>query len=334
MTSENDTQPAQEAPHFTKELLLGALHHLRGDLEASLSGEGGDDRARSRLAAARKLGLDRLAPETIEAFDRAYDDVTNLAWPGGLDNRYVALSGALNALTLASTELMAHNDKNAHLTDLAGVVAKLELASASGFRRRTADALRGLCVIVDPEQTNGRDAAWVAEQALEGGATAILLRVKNPDKGAWLDLASRISETCESRGAALIVNDHPDVAVAVRASGVLVGRHDLPLDRVRTVLRSWQIAGTSNTLVDDAAASLANGADYIGVSIANSQALGAVRPLVPADGPPVVAIGAITTETAGEFAAAGADGICVQAVVSSADDPQATTAALLSAFRG
>ena len=58
MTSENETQPAQEAPHFTKELLLGALHHLRGDLEASLSGEGADDRARSRLAAARKLGLE------------------------------------------------------------------------------------------------------------------------------------------------------------------------------------------------------------------------------------------------------------------------------------
>ena len=346
MTSTSEGTAGQEAPHFTREWLLGAVQHLRGDLAASLSGEGADDRARSRLRTARALGLDRIAAEAIAAFDRASADVANLAWPGGLEHRYVALAGALRTLADVSTALIPHDSEHAHLTELAGVLAGVELASASGFRRRTAEAFRGLYVIVDPEQTNGRDAAWVAEQALAGGATAVQLRVKNMDKGDWLELAVRVREACEAQGAALVINDHPDVAVAAGAHGVHLGQHDLPLDRAREVLTPWQVAGTSNALAGEALASLNGGADYIAVGRmfptqskldtrpAGPETLRAVRGAVPADGPPVVAIGGITEENAAEIAAAGADGICVIAAVSSAEDPCEAAARLLAAFRG
>ncbi|MEK9659627.1 MAG: hypothetical protein VW450_06770, partial [Chloroflexota bacterium] len=47
----------QKAPHFTRELLLGTLRYLRGDFQATLTGQAADARAQARLDAARALGL-------------------------------------------------------------------------------------------------------------------------------------------------------------------------------------------------------------------------------------------------------------------------------------
>ncbi len=214
----------------------------------------------------------------------------------------------------------------------------------SRVRRNVTDRLRGLYVILDPAQTDGRDPAGVAEQAIAGGATAIQLRDKEHDKGDTLPLARRLSELCAAAGVTLLINDHPDVAVAVGANGVHLGQHDLPLHEAQRVLRPWQVAGTSNALAGEARASYEQGADYIAVGRmfptgsksntrpAGPETLREVRGLVPADGPPVVAIGGITPENVGEVASAGADGFCVIASVTQADDPRAAAETLLSAF--
>ena len=73
MTNAPPSQPG-EAPHFTKEMLLDAMRHLRADFEASVSGKAADERARSRLEYARRLGLDKIAPESIAAIDQAIGD--------------------------------------------------------------------------------------------------------------------------------------------------------------------------------------------------------------------------------------------------------------------
>ncbi len=346
-TSPQDPGPGQapqEAPHFTKEMLIDALGHLRGDLEASMTGEGADERARSRLQAARDMGLDRLAPEAIAIIDKARVDVRNLAWPAGLETRYMSLVSALAAMADASRSLTAPAPDRADLGALADVLARAERAVGSRVRRKSADRLRGLYVILDPAQTDGRDPAWVAEQAIAGGATAIQLRDKAHDKGDALPLARRLSELCAAAGVTLLINDHPDVAVAVGANGVHLGQHDLPLQEAQRVLRPWQVAGTSNALAGEARASYDQGADYIAVGRmfptgsksntrpAGPETLREVRRLVPAGGPPVVAIGGITPENVGEVAAAGADGICVIASVTQADDPRAAAERLLNAF--
>lgn len=336
----------QEAPHFTVEMILGTLRHLRGDLEAartSVTPEG-DERAKARMEAGRRMGLDRLAAEAVAAIDEAARRVEKGPWPGGLDIRYLGMVGALRALLQAS-EALQPGVNAADLSDLAAPIALVEQASGSAVRAARAQALRGLYVIVDPALTNGRDVAAVAEQALDGGATSLQLRVKDTDKGDWLPLARRIAALCDARGALLFINDHPDMAVASGAHGVHLGQHDMPLAAVRGVLRPWQLAGTSNALVDEAQASLDGGADYIAVGRmfptgsksntrpAGPETLAKVRALVPADGPPVLAIGGITPENVGEVAKAGADGICVIAAVTSAPDPRAAAERLLTAFR-
>ncbi len=335
----------QEAPHFTREWLIGALRYVRGDFEAAISGDAGDDRARSRLDMARRLGLDAIADEVMAAIDQGADDAARLEWPGGLELRYLALLGALKTLAGVSSALNDHTDERPHLTYLAEAMAKAELAAGSGRRRREAECFRGLYVIIDPSLTNGRDARWVAEEAVCGGATAIQLRVKDADKGDWLQAAIDIRDICNGNGAAFIVNDHPDVAVAVEASGAHLGQHDLPLAKARQILRPWQIAGTSNALAEEAKASYEAGADYIAVGRmfptgsksntrpAGPETLRAVRDAIPIGGPPVLAIGGITPENAAEIAKAGADCICVIAAVTQADAPREAAERLLAAFQ-
>ncbi len=334
----------QEAPHFTREWLIGALRYVRGDFEAALLGEAEDGRARSRMEMARRMGLDAIAEEVIDALDRGAEDATKLEWPGGLEIRYLALLGALRTLATTSSALNEHADDRPHLTYLAEAMAKAELAAGSAIRRREAERFRGVYVIVDPELTNGRDPRWVAGEAIRGGATAIQLRVKGADKGEWLPLAGDIRDVCAASGAAFVVNDHPDVAVAVGATGAHLGQRDLPLAKAREVLRPWQIAGTSNALLAEAVASYEGGADYVAVGRmfptgsksdtrpAGPETLRAVREAIPADGPPILAIGGITPENASEVVRAGADCLCVIAAVTQSPEPSEAAARLLAAF--
>ena len=345
------TNNPNEAPHFTREWLIDALRYVRRDFEAAasdeaaLSGDGGDARARSRMEAARRMGLDTLAGEATVAIDRAVDEAARLEWPGGLEVRYTALLGALRTLAQASSALNEHTPERPHLTDLAETMARAELAAASLVRRRRAERLHGLYVIVDPSLTLERDPVWITQEAIAGGATTIQLRVKETDKGRWLPLAETLRGICAQAGAALIINDHPDVAVAVDADGVHLGQNDMRVAAARASLHPWQIAGTSNALTTEADVSLQAGADYVAVGRmfptgskadtrpAGPETLRAVRDAMPPDGPPLLAIGGITPENVGDVARAGADGICVIAAVTQADDPRAAAARLLAAFQ-
>lgn len=337
------TSPEQ-APHFTREWLIDALRYVRRDFDATFSGEARDDRALARLETARRLGLGEIARTVIDSIDRAVVEATDLEWPGGLEIRYVALLGALGRLAGASSALNPHTDRHPHLTYLAEAMGYAELAAGSGYRSRAAAGFRGLYVIVDPNLTKGRDIRWLVQQAVEGGATAIQLRIKDADKGDWLHSAMEIGDLCRSEQVTFVINDHPDVAMAVGAQGVHLGQHDLPLATVRTIMKPWQLVGTSNALVSEARSSLEGGADYVAVGRmfqtesksdtrpAGMQTLRAVRELVPVGGPPLVAIGGITAQNVQQTVQAGADCVCVIASVTQADQPKEAAARILDAF--
>ncbi|MXY59053.1 MAG: hypothetical protein F4Y96_00750, partial [Chloroflexi bacterium] len=149
MTS-NGSNPI-EAPHFTREWLIDALRYVRRDFEAAASGEvaisgvaANDARARSRMEAARRMGLDALADEAMAAIDRAVEEAARLEWPGRLEVRYTALLGALRTLAQASSALNERTSESPHLTYLAETMARTELAAASLVRRRRAERLHGL----------------------------------------------------------------------------------------------------------------------------------------------------------------------------------------------
>src|SRR5579884_3303956 len=201
--------------------------------------------------------------------------------------------------------------------------------------------VRGLYLIIDPEQTRGRDPAEVARLAIKGGASMVQYRDKLRDKGDQLPVVEALLAVCRAAGVPLLINDHVDLALAAGADGVHVGQHDLPVAVARRLLPANAIVGCSTNNPDEARAAEAAGASYIAVgrifptqSKANTRpatldTIAAVRRAVSA---PLVAIGGITAENVGQVIDAGADAAAVIAAVCGADDVEVAARAIASQF--
>src|SRR5687768_12680553 len=86
-------------------------------------------------------------------------------------------------------------------------------------------------------QAHGLEPEAFAEACLRGGARMIQLRYKDAaSTAAFVDLAERIGSRAREHGAALIVNDRPDVFKLANAAGIHVGQEDLPVPDVRALV--------------------------------------------------------------------------------------------------
>jgi thiamine-phosphate pyrophosphorylase len=187
-----------------------------------------------------------------------------------------------------------------------------------------------LYAIVDPLDT-GRDPVALATALLAGGARLLQLRLKQATSREILDVAERIAPLARAAGAIFLVNDRPDIARVVDATGVHLGQDDIPVAAARRVLGPGRIVGVSTHDVDEARAAEAAGADYVGVGpvyATTSKAaalaprgLELVRTVRVAVRCPIVAIGGITPDTAYDVRAAGADAIAMIGAVVRAEDP-------------
>jgi thiamine-phosphate pyrophosphorylase len=176
--------------------------------------------------------------------------------------------------------------------------------------------LRGLYAI-----TAGPDPAAAVAEALAGGARAIQYRDKGTDGARRRREALELRTLCRQRGVPLLINDDVDLAAAVGADGVHLGRADLPLAEARRRLGPDALIGVScyNEL-ERALAARDAGADYVAFGRfhpsgtkplavqAEPDLLRRARPLV---GLPLVAIGGITPENGGALIEAGADMLAV-----------------------
>src|SRR5262249_61215723 len=77
----------------------------------------------------------------------------------------------------------------------------------------------------------------VVAAVLEGGATFIQLRDKQPSSGARLALADAAVALARPAGARLIVNDRADPARLPGADRVPVRQDDLPVEEARRIAR-------------------------------------------------------------------------------------------------
>ena len=102
-----------------------------------------------------------------------------------------------------------------------------------------------LYVITDAAIARGRSHAAVARAALAGGADAIQLRDKSASTRALYEAARELRRLTADHGAALIVNDRLDVALAADADGLHVGQDDLPAAEARRLLGPDKILGVS-----------------------------------------------------------------------------------------
>ncbi len=81
-----------------------------------------------------------------------------------------------------------------------------------------------LYVITGEEFHPNRGLIEVMEAAIQGGADIIQLRDKKSSKREVLNKAKALQDLARKYDVPLIINDHIDVALAVDAAGVHVGR--------------------------------------------------------------------------------------------------------------
>ena len=199
-----------------------------------------------------------------------------------------------------------------------------------------------LYVVLDPAVAAGRDLEDLLEAVIAGGCRMVQLRDKVAPSGHLVPLAERLGARCRAARVTFIVNDRVDLAVAVGADGVHLGQDDLPPRLARPLLRPGMILGVSTHSVEQARRAQADGADYVAVGsmfptrtkpdfeLVGPALARAVRPEIRV---PLVGIGGITPDNAGEVIRAGADGVAVISAVCAARDPAATSADFLDAIR-
>jgi len=198
-----------------------------------------------------------------------------------------------------------------------------------------------LYVLTDARE--GRAPLQVVAAALSAGAPVVQVRAKGCTDRELYDVALRVAGLCARSGAACVVDDRPDVALAVGAAGTHLGPADLPLRAARRVVGADHLLGGSVREPVRAGELVAEGADYLGVGPAYAIAIkaglpaplgaagaGAVASVVQM---PVIAIGGVTAARVPELLAAGAYGVAVVGAVSGAAGPAAAVRELLRALK-
>ena len=201
--------------------------------------------------------------------------------------------------------------------------------------------LAGLYALTPDLDDTGALSAQVAA-ALAGGASAIQYRNKTATQPRKLEQAKVLRAMCEARGAVFIVNDDVELARAVRADGVHLGRDDASVAQARTRLGPSAVIGVScYDSIERAGQAVVEGASYIAFGSFHPSAVkpDAVRAQprlltsAKARWPiTVVAIGGITAANAPPLVAAGADALAVISAVFDAPDVTAAARELAACF--
>ena len=181
----------------------------------------------------------------------------------------------------------------------------------------------------------------VRRLATLGSRVAIHLRDRTASGRTLSNHALALRDALSGTGTALIVNARPDIATSISADGVQLGAGDLGVADARCVLlRGW--VGRSVHSTDEGQAAADEGADFL---LAGTIFMSATHPGVAAKGPdfirelapvgtPVIAIGGVTPERAGEVQAAGAWGIAAIRSIWGASDPARAALTMLERWEG
>lgn len=186
-----------------------------------------------------------------------------------------------------------------------------------------------LYLVTDRTQTHGRDLLWVLERALEGGVRAIQLREKDLSSKDLFQLAAKTRELCDRYDAQLFVNDRIDVALAVDAAGVQLGKTSVPIETARALLGPQKLIGYSAHSLEEAQIAQQIGADFVlfgPVYFTQSKAQyglpqgsEALKKIVENVALPVYAIGGIKPKNIIDVRLAGARGVALISAIIGAD---------------
>jgi len=194
-----------------------------------------------------------------------------------------------------------------------------------------------LYVVITEAFCAGRSSEEVLDAVLEAGVTLIQFREKDLDDDRMYDRARAFRRLTRKADALLIVDDRIDVALAVEADGVHLGRHDLPISVARK-LAPDMIIGASTHSIEQAREAEKAGASYVNIGpiYATQTKQKTAAPLGPEIldaiarevGIPFSCMGGIKPENIAEVLAHGARHPAVVTAVTAHPDPGAAAAGL------
>jgi thiamine-phosphate pyrophosphorylase len=190
--------------------------------------------------------------------------------------------------------------------------------------------LRGLYAIT-PDETDSSRLEGSVRTLFEAAASecaALQYRNKSAGEATRLEQARGLAALARSAGVPFIVNDDVQLAIAIDADGVHLGRDDGDIGAARAALRGKLLGVSCYDSIAAARSAVAAGADYVafGSVFPSATKPGAVRaPLrlfaeAKVLDVPLVAIGGITAQNAAEVLRAGADALAVISALFDAPD--------------
>lgn len=166
------------------------------------------------------------------------------------------------------------------------------------------------------------------EAILEAGVDLVQLREKDAEAGDLLRWGATFREAARRHGALFVVNDRPDVALALGADGVHLGQNDIPVDVARRLVGPDVLIGLSTH--DEAQLATASPeADYVSAGPVYetptkagrpATGLGLVRVAAGIERRPWFAIGGIDRDSLPAVMEAGARRVVVVRAVTAAPD--------------
>jgi len=203
-------------------------------------------------------------------------------------------------------------------------------------------AIRGLYALT-PDSLNTEDLLLQVRQALKGGVQVLQYRNKIADSALRLAQAQALRTLTQMFDVTFIVNDDAQLAAAVDADGVHLGKADGGVKSARALLGSNKLIGVScYNQLQLAYEAVAEGADYVAfgafytstvkpdAAVATTDLLSKARAEISV---PIVAIGGITADNGAVLVEAGADALAVISAVFDAADIQLAAKNLSKLFR-
>lgn len=200
-----------------------------------------------------------------------------------------------------------------------------------------------LYLVTDRQLMSCDSLTEAVEQAILGGCTMIQLREKELSSLEFYNQAVAVKQVTDKYHIPLIINDRIDIAMAVQATGVHIGQHDLPAAAVRKVIGENMLLGVSASSIAEAIQAQQDGADYLGVGAmfptgtktdADSVSMEELQKIRAVVSLPIVVIGGINKGNAGRFKPMGIDGLAVVSAIIAQSDIKAAAAELKDLFCG
>lgn len=203
-------------------------------------------------------------------------------------------------------------------------------------------ARAGIYFVTSQSLSKGRSTIDIVRAALKGGIKLVQLREKDLSDDETRELAMEIRTLTTNADALLIINDRPDIAMAVNADGVHLGQTDESVDTVRNMAPDL-IIGASTHTVDEAINAENLGASYInigpifptGTKEWNKDFLGieSISRISSNINIPFTVMGGIKAEHIPTLMKAGASAIALVTAISAADDPEEAARELIEIYR-